>query len=215
MNLYRCSSTNRPHSKTQKNAKTHTSGGAIKVPIIACFCEFLSAGTPAWRQHLLRHSNLDVLQSPVNDVLIFLFCVWKRSLKVGIGDGGICSSLPVCYVLSTSIKSCPWLGVCRCGLAFAAGGYVSRPSSWVEFHQHEWTHGGFSSYENSFVKFFPPRWRADVGCCLPPSSYIHVTCQYVIKDKVLQTDFSFTTMCPWFFCVCVYRGEDLQWIRSA
>lgn len=40
---------------------------------------------------------------------------------MGIGDGGVCSSLPVCYVLSTSIKGLPQLGVCRCGLAFAVG----------------------------------------------------------------------------------------------
>lgn len=73
---------------------------------------------------------------------------------MGIGDGGVCSSLPVCYVLSISIKGLPWLGVCRCGLAFAAGGYMSRPSSWEEFHRHEWTHE-FFFYENSFVKFFP------------------------------------------------------------
>lgn len=38
-----------------------------------CFCESLSAVTPTQFQHLLRHPNLDILQSPLNDVLILLY----------------------------------------------------------------------------------------------------------------------------------------------
>lgn len=41
-------------------------------------------------------------------------------------------------------------------------------------------------------------------CC--PSSYIHATCQYVIKDEVLQTEFSFTTVSRLFLWVWI-RGR--------
>lgn len=46
------------------------------------------------------------------------------------------------------------LGCAGVGLPLLLRGYVSRPSSWAEFHRHVWTHGGFSLYETSFVKFF-------------------------------------------------------------
>lgn len=39
-----------------------------------------------------------------------------------------------------------------------------------------------------------------------PSSYIHETCQYVIKDEVLQTELSFTTVSRLFLWVWI-RGR--------
>lgn len=124
-----------------------------------------------------------------------------------MGDEGVCSSLPVCYVLSTSIKGLRWLGVAqvwaclRCwGLGELTLLLSGIPSTWVgpRWIFLAWT---------LICQVLPPRQRTDVSSCLPPSSYIHVTCQHVIKDKVLQTDFSFTTLSLCCF-VCVSWGGN-------
>lgn len=58
----------------------------------------------------------------------------------------------------------------------------------------------------SFVKFFPHDGGQMSAPVCRPSSYVHVTCQYVIEDEVLQTEFPFTTVSRLFLWVWI-RGR--------
>lgn len=98
--------------------------------------------------------------------------------------------------------------VCRCACSLFAAGVAlgdpplreRTPSTWAESQSRP-----AIVHERSFVKALIPRRRR--GCQLLSAgtpSYIHVTCQYVIEDKVLQPGFSFTKIsscCA--LCVCV------------
>lgn len=143
-----------------------------------------------------------------NEVLIFLHGREKRCLKMG--DGG-CYSIPVCYVLFTSIKVHAWVWLCRCGLAStAAVGCILWPSCKGGFLQCGQNHKWFFFFflpEHSFVKCFPHNWwqmSASVCCFLHISKW-HVSMSSRIK--CCSQAFLLLKCLHAVFHVCVMEGN--------